>query len=179
MRTLYDENFANLDISTEQELARFTVTDQHAALIIMINVDDLSGAGGEYSARVWIDDRIVVPDRKVIVDVGRTAVSFQSRDIVLYIDGILKVYLQGTASDTNVSGRLIIIDTSPVTVEEISDLIDGMTPDIISSIEQSIKNLDVTVKPETKVFGPCQKPITSVPQAYKKSVVPIPKIKRC
>lgn len=119
MRTLYDDSFASLNIATEQELGRFTVTDQHVALIVMINIDNLSGIGGEYSARLQIDDRLIIPDRKVSVDSGETSVSFQSRDIVLYEGGILKVNIKGLAADTNISGRLLIIDTSPVTVSEI------------------------------------------------------------
>lgn len=168
MRTLYDDTFANLNITTEQELAQFTVTGQHVALIVMINVDNLSGSGGEYAAKLRIDNRLIVPDRKVIIDAGQTAVSFQSRDIVLYENGVLKINLQGMAGDTNVSGRLLVIDTSPVTVEEVSDLIDGMTPEIITAVEEAIGKLNVTVKPETKVLGPCQR-----------TVVPMPKVKRC
>lgn len=156
MRTLYDDTFTGLDISSEQELAQFTVTGQSVALIVMVNVDNLSGVGGDYSAKLSIDNRLVVPDRKVKVEAGNDSVSFQSRDIVLYENGILKVNLQGTVSDTNVSGRLLIIDTSPVTVEEVSDLISDVIPDIISAIQKAMKGVNIIVKPETKILGPCR-----------------------
>jgi len=153
MRTLYDDTFANLNIVTEQELAQFTVTGQNVALIVMVNVDNISTSGGEYAAKLRIDNRLVVPDRKVLVEAGQSAVSFQSRDIVLYENGVLKISLQGMPSDTNVNGRLLVIDTSPVTVQE--------------DVEEAISKLNVTVKPETKVLGVC-----------KRSVVAMPKIKR-
>lgn len=164
MRTLYDETFANLDISSEQELAQFTVTGQHVALIVMINIDNLSGGGGEYAAKLQIDGRLVVPDRRIIVDAGNTAISIQSRDIVLYENGILKINLQGLIGDTNVSGRLLVIDTSPVTVEEVSSLINDITPEIINAVETAIGGMNVTVRPETRVLGPCQRPVVSIPQ---------------
>lgn len=164
MRTLYDETFTSLNISTEQELARFVVTDQNVAIIVMINLDSLSGDGGEYAARLTIDDRLVVPDRKVIIGSGIDSVSFQSRDIALYQDGILKINLQGTTGDTNVNGRLVIIDTSPVTVEEVSALVDGITPEIIEAVKTAIAGLDISVRPETKVFGPCKRTVVSMPQ---------------
>ena len=163
MQTLADSLFSNLDISTEKELISFTITGQHAALIIMINVDGLAGVGGEYSAKVYIDNHLVVPDRTVIVASGMASISFQSRDIVLYKNGILKVLLKGLSGDVNVHGRMIIIDTSPVTVEEVSDLINSITPNILDSITLAIGNLNVSVRPEVKILGPCQKPVTPIP----------------
>lgn len=168
MRTLYDEDLTGLDISAELELAQFTVSGQHVALIVMINLDGLSGVGGEYSVKLLIDDRLVVPDRQVTVEAGQTSISIQSRDLVLYEDGVLKIKMLGLAGDTNLSGRLIVIDTSPVTVEEVSDLVESITPTIITSVEAAIAGLNVTVKPETKVLGPCRRP-----------VVPMPAVKRC
>ena len=158
MRTLYDETFTGLDITSEKVLAEFTVTGQNVALITVVNVDNISGVGGEYSAKLYIDDRIVVPDRKVLCDPGSTSVSFQSRDIVVYINVILSVKLKGLLGDTNVSGRLILIDNSPVTVQEVSDIVMSLIPDINQAIEDNMNKINITVKPETKILGVCQRP---------------------
>jgi hypothetical protein len=167
MRTLYDETFTGLDITSEKVLAEFTVTDQNVALITMVNVDNISGVGGEYSARLYIDDRIVVPDRKVFCDPGATSVSFQSRDIVVYIDGVLSIKLKGLGGDNNVSGRLILIDSSPVTVEEVSDIVMSLVPDINQAIQDNMDKINITVKPETRVLGACSRPVVAMPKVRK------------
>lgn len=180
MRTLYDGEFNNLDISSSQELAQFSITDASVALITMINVDNLSGVGGEYDAKLFVDNRLIVPDRKVYILGGYTSVSFQSRDLVLYAGGILSINLQGLAGDTNVSGRLIVIDTSPVTVQEVQNIVLGLTPTIVDTIEDSIDTLNVTVRPETKVLGPCASNIKGgLLKPIPKSVVSIPKVIKC
>lgn len=179
MRTLYDEEFADINISSEVVLAQFTVTGQNVALIAMVNVDGLSGIGGEYSAKLFIDDKLVVPDRRVFCTPGATSVSFQSRDLVVYENGLLTVKLQGLINDTSVSGRLILIDNSPVTVEEVRDLIMSIVPDINSEIVQNIDKINLTVKQETKVIGSCTKGISSTPGVIPQGVVKMPVVKKC
>ncbi len=179
MRTLYDEAFTGLDITSEKVLAEFTVTGQNVALITVVNVDNISGSGGEYSARLYIDDRIVVPDRKVFCDPGSTSVSFQSRDIVVYVNGVLSVKLKGLAGDTNVSGRLLLIDSSPVTVQEVSDIVLSLIPDINQAIEDNMDQINITVKPETKVVGACQRSEVKTLGAYQRPIVAMPQVKKC
>lgn len=179
MRTLFDDEYNNINIATEQILAQFTITGQNVALIAMVNVDGLSGFGGEYAAKLYIDNRLVVPDRKVFCDPGATAVSFQSRDLVVYEGGVLTVTLKGLAGDTNVSGRLILIDSSPVTLQEVSAIVMSIVPDINDEIVQNIDKINVTVKQETKVFGTCEKAVKIPPQVIQQGVVPMPQVKRC
>jgi hypothetical protein len=52
----------------------------------------------------------------------------------------------------------------PVTAEELSEI---LTPQIIAAVEEAIANLNITVKPETKILGPCKKPVVPVPKVVK------------
>lgn len=179
MRTLYDEPFSNLDITTEKVIASFTVSGQNVALIVMVNVDDIVGSGGEYSARLYIDDKLVVPDRKVFCDPGATSVSFQSRDIVVYEDGVLSVKLKGLPGDTDVSGRLMLIDNSPVTTQEVASIVMSIVPEINQAIVDNIDKLNILVKPETKVIGSCVQKILTQPNVLPSPTVKMPVVKKC
>lgn len=162
MRTLYDESFSELNISSEQELAQFTVTGQSISLITLINISNLSGDGGQYYPKLYIDDHLVVPDRSVTIVPGVVSASFQSRNVAVYENGVLKVTIIGGNNDTNVQCRLLVLDVSPVTVEEMAELVNGITPTIVNTVEESISGINITVKPETKVVGPCKRPVVAL-----------------
>jgi hypothetical protein len=159
MRTIYDASFTGLDISDTVELLEFAVPDQNMSVISMISLNNLCGEVGEYDSKLYIDNHLAVPDRKVLNASGNTSISLQSRDISIYQGAVVKITLKGLVADTNVGGRLLLLDSSVFTLQELESLINEITPQLISQVVAAVKGINITVKPETKLLGPCKEPI--------------------
>ncbi len=176
MRTLLDEPYSGLDITTEQQIATVTVTDRNISLLIQLSVGDVSGAGGEYTVNLTIDDYLVVPSRKVFVEPGSTKLLFQSRDLMLHRNGILVLSVKGLAGDSDVSGRVLILETSPVTTQEVTTAIDGSVDRLISSVSDAVAQMTINVSEKETVLGVCPTPVSKTqPNVIPQQTVALPK----
>ena len=52
-------------------------------------------------------------------------------------------------------------------------------PEINQEIVDNIDKLNVTVKPETKVLGPCERAVSVPPRVIPDKIVSMPVIKKC
>ena len=161
MRTLLDEPFSGLDITYEQQIATVTVTDRNITLLVQLSVSDAGGVGGEYTINLTIDDFLVVPSRKVFVEPGNLMLLFQSRDLMLHRNGILVLSVKGLAGDSDVSGRVLVLETSPVTTQEVTTAIDGSTDRLISSVSDAVAQLTINVSEKETVLGVCPTPVSN------------------
>jgi hypothetical protein len=166
MRTIYDATFTGLDISTTVDLLEF-VPDQNMSIISMISLNNLSGQVGEYDSKIYLDEHLTIPDRKVLNFSGASSIALQSRSIAVYQNAAIKITLQGLIGDTNAGGRLLLLDASVFTLQELEILINEITPILINEVVSAVKGLSITVRPETKVLGPCKERITILNQCPK------------
>lgn len=162
MRTLLDASFTGLDISSIKQLATLSVADRNMSVLVMLNLSNTCGDGGEYLVTVTIDGFTICPNREIYVDSGLTSIAFQSRDLIVNQGSQMIFYLLGLANDQNVSGRLILIDNSSINVQEMTDAIDGSVDGIIISINDAIKDITINVKQEQVVLGACPTPVKKV-----------------
>jgi len=176
MRTLLDESFSGLDLTSEQQIATVTVTDRPITLLIQFAVHGTSGAGGEYLVDVVVDEYLVVPSRKVFVEPGNTRMLFQSRDLMLYRNGVLALSVKGLAGDTDVSGRVLILETSPVTTQEVTTAIDGSTDQLISAVSDAVARMTINVSEKETVLGVCPTPVSkNLPSVIPQQAVNMPR----
>ena len=176
MRTLLDETFTGLDITTEQQIVTVTVTDRHISLLVQLGLTGTTGAGGEYVINLMVDDYLMVPARKVFVEPSFDKLLFQCRDLMLYRNGVMSISVKGLAGDSDVSGRVLILETSPVTTQEMTTAIDGSVDQLISSVSDAIARLTINVSEKETVLGVCPTPVSTIqPNVIPQQTVAMPK----
>jgi len=154
MRTLLDAQFTGLGISVSQSIATVNVTDRHITLMIMITLNNLGGDGGDYTVNLAIDSNTVTPVRAIPIDAGLTSIILQSRDVVLYQNGHLEISLLGQLTDTNVDGRVLMLETTAITAQEVQIAVESGTANIVSAVSNAVAQITINVSEQTKVLGP-------------------------
>lgn len=152
------------------------IPSNYCNILATIKASGLSGIGGPYNVQFHIDGALVVPDRPVSIAAGIESVVFQSRSVLLAPNDHLTITLTGRPPDTSVDVQCFIVDASPVTADQVSEITE---PLLEAAITEAIRNLNITVRPTTTVIGACDKNTVQMPNRFKKAPVnvtpPIPK----
>ncbi len=60
------------------------------------------------------------------------------------------------------------VDKGMITIEALLDALSTiLAPEIISAIQEAIRNLHISISPETKILGPCPRPVVQMPKVVK------------
>lgn len=167
MDILYNNTFDNVDLSTSTQLASVTA-NRDLLLLTKIEVTGASGAGGDYSIQMWLDDKLVVPDRAVPIAAGITAFVVESKQMLLVEGQVVSFYLQGLGGDTDVSVGFVVADVTPVGSAEI---VETVADPLIAAVEAALAELDITVRPTRTVVGTCGRATVTVPANLRQRAV--------
>lgn len=175
MYVLYQNTYESLDISTLIDVISITVT-ANIVLMVKITVSDIAGVGGNYVSQMHVDDALIVPDRPIPVAAGVEKFCLESRQVLVLAGETLKAKLRGLSGDTSQTVSVAIINVSPLQAEEIVDEVAGP---LTAHVVDAVGELDVEVRPQQHVLGPCSKTVTAMPQAHAKTVTAMPQVVRC
>jgi len=152
MRTLYTTTINDLDISTLTSISSYDV-ESTMYICVLVSVSNISG-NFNYLARLYSDDALLCPDRPVFID-SISSIQLQSKAILALVNSTVSIKVLGSPTDTNATVKIVIVDVSPVYIDEISN---QLIPDVVnvtkSTIEDTIDGIQIVVKPETKVLRP-------------------------
>lgn len=152
MPLLYNETLTGVDISVATEVLRRRFAGTFASIDVRLAVRGIVG-GGYYAARVYINDSLVLPDRPVQVSSGVTDVILQSRNLAIYTDDTIAVTVAGVAGDVAVDVDINVQDVTPATAEDVS-----------TAMADAVTQLNISVRPERVVLGPCARQTVQMPQ---------------
>ena len=151
-----DMNLLESAILNGQDLADFVEVFSYTAdtarqVQPTIRLSSLSGQGGNYNIKVTINDSVLLPDRPVFVAGTITKVALTGRVLILSTNETLKILIQGNPNDINAIINVTLHDVTPSTAIDYSTT---ATPAIIEAIETTIPQLQIIVRPETKILAP-------------------------
>jgi len=120
---LYTETSNQIDITASTPVLTYTLeTDLPKALIcraIVGSTENPVAGGGTYTVKVFINDNVVAPNSAVLVEAGLSKFVFQSREIPLEPNDVIRVEVVGLGGDVAVDVVVSLSDHTPVTLAQI------------------------------------------------------------
>jgi hypothetical protein len=168
MRTLATQTLSGLDISTITEVASLSI-DSDALVTVRLALSDIQG-NTSYTIALYINGVPLLPSPDIPV-IGATSCGFQSRGVWVVAGDVISAKVRGAAGDVSVSTQAIISDMSPVTA-------DDLAPGLADTVVGAVAGMEISVRPETQILGPCSTPTTNgmsvLPERLVTAPVPIP-----
>jgi len=151
-----DINLLASNTINSQDLAAFVEVFSYTAPSTIqvqpsIRISNLSGLGGNYNFKVTINENVLLPDRPVFVSSTITKIALTGRSLMLSTNETIKILIQGNPNDVNATINIKLHNITPSTA---LDYATTATPAIIDAIETTIPQLQITVRPETKILAP-------------------------
>lgn len=119
------ETHADADISAELTALTYAYPGEHPKEVVArVDFGDqskpLSGIGGLYVLRLFIDDVEVVPTTTINLAAGKTRAILISRAIPIEQDDVIVLKVQGLSGDTDVDLIATLRDVTPVHLDDVA-----------------------------------------------------------
>lgn len=160
MATAVAKNAIQADISSEIVVLTYLYTgDGPIYLVPRVDVAGIVG-GAQYTLAVRISNDIMTPVSGVEVPTGQTAAVLMGRHpIAIESNEQVEVLVQGQPLDTDVTVTTTLFDSTPVSSEDLSEIL------------EQIQNINIVAVRERVVLGPCQRTVSNPPPVCEPSVV--------
>jgi len=167
MIVLATQTVESVDI-TELVAVSEHIVSESAYLAMIVEFSNISGDSGAYRAQVYVNDKLLCPDKSVTVNEGLTSFRIQSKSVLVIAGSILVVKVQGLTSDVSCDINVTIVDVTPIEATEMTNVI---LPEIVQTVADSVDNINIVVKQQTKLLGPCENVKESILLPKKQGVV--------
>lgn len=149
MKQLLTSDIENVSIADFYQCCEYHAND-NLLISPTLKLTNLAGQSGNYTARIIIDDIVLVPERAIYVQDANN-IQLSGRPISLASGSILKILIKGTTSDLTSTIKLILFNVVPVDAQEFVDI---SIPQINDAIKQYIPTLTITVNNDRVILAP-------------------------
>ncbi len=158
MQTLHQEDRVAIDISTAVVSVVEYTTTKTAYISTLMTISNISGDGGNYVAKIYVDDVLLCPDKSILIAPSDINIHIQSRAVLVLAGSTLTIKIKGLVTDTTVDTETTVVDVTPTHISEINDeiiptLVEATRAEVISAAS----SIQIIVRPETKVLGACSR----------------------
>lgn len=136
-----------IDVSaTETTVFTHTMSD-NSMIMLQVVLSNIVGAGNQYFVRFYIDGILVIPSQDFIFD--STSGIVHSGAMVGLAGSVVTVTVLGVNGDNAINVTTTLMDTSPVSITEITEILEPQIQEIIAGSFSS-----ATIRPTTTVLSP-------------------------
>lgn len=171
MKNLLNSVITNVSLADFVECGIYTAT-ANCLVSPTINLTNLSGLSGNYTARITIDDIILVPERSLYVN-DATTLRMSGRGINLSKDSTLKLSIKGNINDVNAT---IITDLYNITPVDTQEFVDISIPQITQAIEEYLPTATIVVNSTRTILAPETQVIKQTPASKPQAIKQIPPV---
>lgn len=170
-----------VDITSLAEVVSYQFVGSDRGYIVGVRVDVGDDAnpivgGANYTVRLSLNDRIVVPDPPIVVASGVTKVTLVSRQVLVMPQDILSLSIEGMPGDSQVYIATSLLNFTPLTasefVNDVVPILETAMGELSGDLVKAIGKINVSptvnvlgpgasTPTAVNILGPCARPVTT------------------